>query len=212
MKKTAIVLCALLVLMAGISGLHAQDVKFGLKGGVTYYTGTFSAGEFEETTDPSIGFTGGLFAEFPVSDFLSIQPEVLYIQKNSEESDDFFGETETNKSKLSFVDVPVLLRFNVPLDGGFKPFILAGPYAGYLIEAVNEFDGESEDISEFFNDINYGVVFGAGAQIGALSLEARYDLGLANLYDAEALGDDFFDPGDIDVTLSGFSVLLGISF
>lgn len=213
MKKFIIIVLTTFLITSFLTEIKAQDTIFGLKGGVTYYKGTFDVGGFEDTTDPSIGFTGGLFAEFPVSDFLSIQPEVLYIQKNAEESDDFFGETETSKTKLTFVDVPLLLKLKIPLDGNVGPFIVAGPYAGYLIDAVDEINGESEDISDFLNNINYGVLFGAGAQIGAFSIEARYDLGLANLYDTDAFDDnEFFDAGDVDVTLSGFSVLAGISF
>lgn len=211
MKKIITTIVVTAITLMGMSELRAQDTRFGIKGGVTYYQLNYNYGIGEESSDPSIGFSGGLFAEFAISDMFSIQPEVLYIQKNGEDSDDFFGETETTKTKLSYVDVPVLLKLNIPLDGGVSPFIAAGPYAGYLIDAVAEYDGETEDMSEFLNDINYGIAFAAGAKFGAVSIEARYDLGMANIYNMDDF-DDVFDSSDFDVKLSGLSLFLGISF
>ena len=212
--------------------LSAQETRFGLKGGATFYKGTIEVGlggfNIEATSDAELGFAGGIFAEFPLNDFISIQPEVLYMQKNSKESDDFFDtgfddfddfDDESATTNLSYIDVPLLLKLNVPLDGNIQPYIAAGPFVGYLLDAKAKVEGDEEDLKEFMKDINYGVIFAAGINFGKIGVEFRYDMGLANIFDEDALlnGDDFDDDfglGDIDVnaTLSGFSLMLTVGF
>ena len=212
--------------------LSAQETRFGLKGGATFYKGTIEVGlsgfNIESTSDAKLGFAGGIFAEFPLNDFISIQPEVLYMQKNSKESDDFFDtgfddfddfDDESASTNLSYIDVPLLLKLNVPLDGNIQPYIAAGPFVGYLLDAKAKVEGDEEDLKEFMKDINYGVIFAAGINFGKIGVEFRYDMGLANIFDEDALlnGDDFDDDfgfGDIDInaTLSGFSLMLTVGF
>jgi len=94
MKKIISLLCIAGIFALGFSESQAQDTRFGLKGGLTYYKGTVDVNlgflSLDMESDSDIGFAGGVFAEFPISDFLSIQPEVLFIQKNSKEEGDPF--------------------------------------------------------------------------------------------------------------------------
>lgn len=200
----------------------AQDTRFGLKGGITLYKGTLSFGGIEETTNSSMGFTGGLYVEFPLSEYLSVQPEASYIQKSVEDTNEFID--GNNVTTFTYVDVPLLLRLNVPLEGTMSPFVTAGPYVGYLLDATNDSDSETEDISEFMNDLNYGIIIGGGLQFGNLSVEVRYDIGMANIYNNDLienefaefddLGEfgDFFGGSSFEGKLSGLSVTAGISF
>lgn len=228
MKKLVTILCLIGMMAFSIQSLNAQDTRFGLKGGITFYKGTIDFAGFEESTNSALGFTAGVYAEFPLSDYISIQPEVLYTQKRTEESDDFFD--TDNQVTFTYLDVPLLLRLNLPLEGSISPFVTAGPYVGYLLDAKDEFNGETEDISEFIEDLNYGFIIGGGIQFGNFNVEVRYDIGLANIYDdslfMDEMGDlddiddfddffdfgDFFGDGSIEGKLSGLSVTFGISF
>lgn len=225
MKKLCTILCLIGLMAFSVKDAVAQDTRFGLKGGITFYKGTIDFAGFEESSSSALGFTAGVYAEFPLSKYISIQPEILYNQKNIEEDDSFFD--ENNQVSFSYIDVPVLLRLNIPLEGNVSPFVTAGPYVGYLLDAKDEFDGQTEDISEFIEDLNYGIIIGGGVQFGNFNVEVRYDIGLANIYKDELFMDefndfddfdDFFDFGDffgggsIEGKLSGLSLTFGISF
>ncbi len=225
MKKLCTILCLIGLMAFSVKDAVAQDTRFGLKGGITFYKGTIDFAGFEETTNSALGFTGGIYAEFPLSEYISIQPEILYIQKSTEEDDSFFD--ENNQTTFSYIDVPVLLRLNIPLDGSFSPFVTAGPYVGYLLDAKDEFNGETEDISDYIEDLNYGIIIGGGVQFGKFNVEVRYDIGLANIFkegvfmdefdDADDFDDffdfgDFFGGGSFEGKLSGLSLTFGISF
>jgi len=236
MKKLTTVICIICLIVFAAIDLSAQDTRFGLKGGATFYKGTVEASlgfiNIEMTSDTHLGFAGGIFAEFPINDLISIQPEILYMQKNSKESDDFFDigfddfddfDDERATTNLSYIDVPLLLRLNIPIDGNISPYVAAGPFVGYLLDAKAKVDGDTEDLKEFMKDINYGLIFAAGLNFGKVGVEFRYDLGMANIFDEDALlngdfdDDDFDDDfgfGGIDVSakLSGFSVMLTIGF
>ncbi len=248
MKKIIALLCTMGMVAMGLSEYHAQDARFGLKGGVTYYKGTVDANlgffSLELESDSRIGFSGGLFMEYPLSDLISIQPEILFIQKNQKESEDFFelnGFNDFNdfddfddeplvETTLSYIDVPVLLKVNIPLEGDVQPFITVGPYVGYLLDAKDNLNGTDEfddfddigSIKDLVKDFNYGLIIGGGVNFGNLFLELRYDMGLANIFDEDELmngdlndfDDDFDLFGDMDISarISGLSFSIGIRF
>lgn len=157
------------------------------------------------------GFAVGAFLNVSTGGFFSIQPEVLFSQKGAKlQSED--GEATM---KLSYVEIPVLLKVSPMLVGatGFKPFLYAGPVLG--ISAGCSISGEDEGISV---DVDCGVgdfidtkstdlsaVFGAGGSFavgrGTFSVEARYGLGLSDVFDVE----------DMDVKNRAISVLVGYS-
>ena len=209
MKKIISLICIAGMIAFGFNDAQAQDTRFGLKGGLTMYSMETSVMGFSETSDNKLGFTGGLFVEKPFSDMFSLQFEALYVQKGGDDSDEVIGDGTLT---LSYVDVPVLLKVNIPLDGDISPFIYGGGFAGYLIDATAEGNGESMDVGDFFEDLNYGLMFGAGVSFGMAHVDIRYDMGLANLIDDGGEMGDVFGNGGIEVTTKGFMITAGISF
>lgn len=186
---------------------NAQEKHFGIKGGAAAYQMTSEVGGVSNTSDPKIGFEAGIFGDFPINRILSIQPEVVFVQKGGEEASESIG---TSSVTLNYVDVPLLLKINAPLDGIIKPYIFGGPYAGYLLEATSESEGNNQEITEFLEELHYGLKVGLGLHIGSVVIDARYDMGVANLYTE----DVSFGNTDTEVTLktSGVVVSLGITF
>lgn len=223
-----------------LTSVQAQDTRIGLKGGAALYTTTGSISAFgtsiEEKSDPHFGFAAGLFVEKPFSDIISGQFEVLYVQKGGkdelDDTDFEDAEIEDGNLTLSYIDVPVMVKVNVPVEGNVSPFLYGGGFAGYLLDAQAESGGESIDeegfeLKDLLKDINYGFVLGGGVSFGKISLDIRYDMGLANIFDSESdliqdLLDEFGDVegGDeiqdlldgIEITTSGFLFTLGVSF
>lgn len=207
MKKLLLPITFVLFLFISINELQAQERSFGIKGGTGAYQITSEFGNISSTSDRKIGFEAGIFGEFPINRLLSIQPEAVFVQKGGEEASQSLGSSSLT---LNYVDVPLLLKINAPVDGALQPFIFGGPYAGYLIEATSDADGENEDLTDLLNEFYYGLKVGLGINIGPLQLDARYDMGIANLYKE----DESLDGADSDfkITTSGFVVSLGLRF
>jgi hypothetical protein len=207
MKHLRLPLSIIFILLLSVTPLHAQDSSFGIKGGAAAYQITSEFGDASSTSDRKIGFEAGIFGDFPINRLLSIQPEAVFVQKGGEEASEQFGNSSIT---LNYIDVPLLLKINAPVDGMLQPYIFGGPYAGYLIEATSEAEGESTDLSDFLNEIHYGLKIGLGINIGSFLIDARYDMGLANLYkeneDLEGLDNNF------EITSAGFVLSVGLRF
>lgn len=244
MKKILTILSiTIFFAIAGVVETQAQEeTSVGLKAGADLYSLTTSISFFglsvEETSDSKIGFAAGIFVEKPFSDLLSGQIEALYVQKGGK-SDlsgaDFDAnvDVEVNNGNLtlSYIDIPAMLKINIPVKSEkVSPFIYAGGFAGYLLDASAEADDQTFDeldIKDLLKDLNYGFILGGGANFGAISVDFRYDIGLANLFDSDSelfqeLEEEFEDDeefGDFDdllngieIKTSGFMLTLGYTF
>lgn len=178
MKKTLILLACTFAVFA----VNAQ-VKFGIKAGVNLTT--FAGSDAKMTSDigdisisPShkIGFAGGGFANYKLSDIISLQGEVLYSLEGA--SYKFDGEKMNVNS--SYVNVPVLAQYNH--SSGF--YAETGPQVGFLTSAKMSFDGDSQDIKDGYKSVSFAWALGLGYKLSnGLGIGARYNLGLSKLSD-----------------------------
>ncbi len=173
-------------LLAGIStAAQAQSTKFGIKAGasLTNFAGGGASGQ------GLFGFNGGAFANFALSDAISIQPEVLYSMKGfrREASDNFYGTTFNVKatSRLHNIDVPVLAR--VTANGLFMEF---GPQLGFNIAAKSKSEvtqgsrttTSKDDFKNEINTVELGFATGVGYQLtNGAGIGLRYNGGLTNI-------------------------------
>jgi hypothetical protein len=74
-----------------------------------------------------IGFAGGLMAVLPVSPSFAIQPELMFTRKGA--TSKLFLTSAT--SKIDYIELPVLARFEIPAFGRVKPFAYGGPGFAY---------------------------------------------------------------------------------
>ena len=114
MKK--IILTMAVVLTANF--LSAQDMKFGVRGGLDMVSVTAS-GASESLT----GFFFGGFADFEIADKIVLQPGLNYHTASKSVA----GVTY----KANFLSIPVLLKYNV----AEKINLLAGPSLFYSMES-----------------------------------------------------------------------------
>lgn len=252
MQKIIVVLLSVLcVLLMEPSSLFAQsneevetsnqnEVTFGIRGGLSYYSSEidFSVellGVSESSSvssDSRFGFAAGIFSEIPISDLFSFQPELLFVQKGGKDGGDPGGQLEGEEGEgqnggnlaLNYLDLPLLARINLPVDGDFDPYITAGPSVGYLL-SINVDETAEEipiDPEEFYKSFNAGFVIGAGADIGSFTMDLRYDIGLTNIYDdtqfqeeleeLEEVFGDLFSSLDASQKTSGFLLTVGYKF
>jgi hypothetical protein len=162
---------------ASFGTLYAQEnvtTEFGIKGGLNMsnlYT--------DEADDENVlfGFNAGFYATLPVSDFVAIQPELLFTTRGSELE---FNNPIT-KFKLNYIELPLLVRVNVT-----KNFNLhAGGYAAYLVSSKLKGEGLITDEYRFdtddFNKFDAGLAAGIGVDFSPISVGLRYNHGLTTI-------------------------------
>jgi len=192
MKKLVIAAVAAVCLTAFVP--QSLDAGVGIKGG--YTSSTFALA----STEPipfSFGaldyFAGGLYFEGGLG-FISIQPEVLYVRMGGKYTVDADNSLEIRQE---YVQVPVLIKLNIIPAGPIRPFLCGGGYGAYLLKSqgIMTIDGveSRETLTSDYERFDYGLVGGAGIAfklVGlSLSLEGRYNYGLANLIKDPAAGD-----------------------
>lgn len=202
--------------LLGVSSTTITDTDFsGLDGDV-------SAGL---NTKRRMGFQIGAYLTQPLSGALSVQPELHYIQKGAKLDFDVNDpELDLNGSvtlKLSYVEVPVLLRYDAGQGSRLRPFVVAGPAFAYRVACTlgiesSEFsadqdcdaaDDQSSGDDDQFKKFDVGGIVGVGlqGQMGgrALSAQLRYSRGFVNIAR---------DAGDQSPRNTGISLLFGIGF
>lgn len=191
-----------ILLLLGTSHVQAQDnnpgPKIGIKGGFNLsqlYVDQPNA----EDEKMKVGYHFGVFGKIPVTNFLAIQPEVLYTNVGSKvtyggsDFENLFGvEPGEVRFNLNYVQVPVALAVNLgPLN------VHAGPYVAYLASAnvkdLKKSDLSTRDIQELktedFNRFDYGLVGGIGFDVQNVTVSARYNYGLREIGNSGLAGN-----------------------
>ena len=208
MKMHSKFLCALTLFMtASFGALQAQNqnvtTEFGVKGGLNmsnFYS--------DDANDENIlyGFNAGVYATLPISDFIAIQPEILFTTKGSKlEYDNAFA-TGNAKFKLNYIEVPLLVRVNITKNFN----IHAGGYASYLVSSKLTGDGDfsfDENVdTEDLNKFDAGIAAGIGVDFSPVSIGVRYNYGLTTVgKERTVLGTTYTFP---DAKNSNLSVYL----
>ena len=131
-------------------------------------------GEGENLSTSETGFYIGAFAEVSMSDSFIFQPDVMFVSIED----------------LNQVVIPLMAKF--PVSEEFN--VLVGPSLGFLL-----------DTEEGEKSFNFGAEAGVSYDFSEnFFVEARYNLGLANLLEDA--------PSGYSVKLSGFFVGIGYSF
>jgi hypothetical protein len=164
-----------------VSGLQSYNEDF------TPFLGYEVSWVQDGTSNPVFGLQLGLFYTVKLSNAFNFQPELYFAQRGYQ-----FDQTplyNTNYSlNINYLELPVLLEYNLPLDLGFHPIIIAGPFAALKLSSdklIRISDEEIEGEVSGVNDFDYGLVFGIGAEFAAWDGELIFDLrinwGFANV-------------------------------
>lgn len=208
-KRSPLVLMTVFVLfLAG--NTMAQDVKLGVKGGLN-----LSHLSIEDANDKNIipGFHVGGFASIPVSGAFSVQPELLYSLKGTKWEQQSVSFTSEVNLKLSYLELPVNLVYNLARDVDFQ----IGPYVGFLLgaRADSELKSGSTSINfsnelskEHFKSTDFGLQGGMRFLLNPLYLGFTYKLGLSEV----AKEDGRARPYVGDASNRSIQIYAGIAF
>ncbi len=162
-------------------------VRFGIRAEVTQAVTLESGGSY----DLSPGVNAGLIVNLPISQVVSIQPEVLYsmtVIKYSSDANNY------SKATTGSILVPLMVNFNFG-QGSTKFMLNLGGYGDYLLNASNKVVAAGKTVLDGTLDItgedkfDYGAAIGIGVKInGNFMIEARSFYGLKDNKGKNGLG------------------------
>ncbi len=132
-------------------------------------------------------FQGGVFTQFNITHKIGIQPEVNFVQTQSEFSDDpnniyddLFGGGNQHKAKLDYLEIPLLLNVNIGPTQKVK--LQLGPaYGGLLKQTVDSLKSNAS----LFKNGDLSAIGGLWIQLPFINLSARYKIGLSQINDID---------------------------
>lgn len=194
MKKNVLIIVAFLT---GVTcfAQNTNNVQLGVRGGANFAT---VAGDDFDSPDSRTSFYLGLLAEAPLSDHVSLQPEVFYSAQGFDITDE--PDTPDAQFQVDYIQVPVLLKFYIA-DG---LNIHAGPQFGFKVNEEVDFN-PGEDSGDFDSDSINSFDFQGTAGVeykfpSGFFIQGRYSYGFSEMIE------------DVDIHNSVFSAGLGFMF
>lgn len=183
------------LILLPLAGARAQTGvvpprRVGITAGVNW--STFSS-EGSDDLSRRTGFVGGVTMVIPTSPTLSIQPELLYTMKGAKMS--ALGVTQT--AKLDYLEIPVLLRYDVPAVTRARPFVNGGLATAFKISCTFDatggglsgsadcddpaIQGDELETFDFSVVLGGGIAFDVGGRVASIGV--RYTRGLMSIGD-----------------------------
>ena len=176
MKK--IILIASFVVIATITNAqHHFHMNPGVKAGLNL--ATLSGGGSQVDYSMRASLHAGVFLHMHFAKHWAIQPELMY----SGQGTNYTILEENIHLNLSYLNFPVQLQYM--FGNGLR--VQSGPQAGLLLSAKAKSDGNSTDVKEGFNTLDFSWAFGASyVHRSGFGVDVRYNLGINNISDDDA--------------------------
>lgn len=184
--RSRVMLLALgvLVLTPIASTAQSPSVTFGLKGGVNSATVDVS-----DDSDYGMrwGAVGGLFLGGRITDSVGLQVEGLFSQHGATVK----TPGSDVKIRVTYINVPVLLRFGSTTTDATHFHVFTGPQVGFKVnaEATSKAADLTVDLDDDVENVDFGWTAGVGVERNRVSLDVRYTLGLKNVASDSAADD-----------------------
>ena len=197
----------------------SMNIGIGFKGGVSfpYFVGDDYKTQAENwmapypaDTQPMVSFSGGAFTTFFLTQFLAVQPELLYTIAGGA-----YGEHNgyINYDKVKYLELPILVKGYLNVKN-VKINLFVGPSILFLIgipKWMIEYDDiqfiDGEWVEDAFASHYFGFVFGGGIDFDLgeylVTIDARYNLGLQTV-----MSDD---PVELDWKQNNIQIMAGLA-
>lgn len=149
MRKTRLftfVLCAFILLSGG--PLYSCELEWGLKAGMVRSMAVISRDLPGITIEAIDGLSFGSYISFFfIGDQLGLQPEIYYSVKGFDAQETDQSQVISSRYKISYIKIPLLVSYKLPLKGRLKPGVVFGPYFGFarkVMEVQTAF-GQTEE-------------------------------------------------------------------
>jgi len=197
----------------------AQDISFGLRGGVNF-ANVYTTDGLDNLTPDFKSYEAinlAAVAEIGITENFAFQPELAFISKGFVVAEDFDLELfnvplpvgATAESRFRYLELPLLAKYKFGGEG-LNAYVTAGPTLGYamsgrLITRANALlDFQLSDSNIDLDAIDYerfevGALVGLGVAVntsfGQLFADARYQRGFTQLYDIPVVEEQIRNQG-----------------
>lgn len=175
MKKIIFMIVALSLLSLTS---HAQ-IRIGATAGIN--TTGVSSDKLEDLLDDNtVGFYVGPTVEFLINGKLGLELSALYSQKGIK-----FKDSDTHR--IGYIEVPLNIKYLLPLSNSVKVFAAAGPYINFKISGDKSFDVITGAIEDQWKAKSFGagLNFKGGFEIlKFIQIGTNYGIGLTDNYKA----------------------------
>jgi outer membrane protein W len=162
------------------------------------------------------GFTGGAAFEMMFSKIpLGIEADLLYSMGGTVLEGTIGTTKVTQTEKLTFIQIPVLLKGKFVTKSIVSPYVYAGPALAITasakeLEEATGYTSQETDIKDQTAGTDFSLVFGGGAEFQVeskvgVTFDIRYGLGLTDMVKNPS-------PGDSKVKTRGLSLMVGCLF
>ncbi len=174
----------------------ASPVRFGVALGPSF--ATLATSSHSPYVESFTSVTGEIAMRVPIASAFDVQAGIDYAVKGfslgrSDLTDEngVVAGTFTTHRALTHLEVPLLLRWNPVRNAVVEPFLVAGPFVSAELDEAYHHIGAGGVLPARVNthqypNVDFGLAGGAGVRTklgpGWLSLAARYDAGLKNLW------------------------------
>ncbi len=176
------ILISVVVLLVMFSVQASAQARWGVTGGMNFNTSKFT----EIDVENRIGWNAGVTCLVDLPLGFSLQPSLVYSQKNANITDHF-------AQKMGFVELPVSVQWGPDLLV-FRPFIDVTPYIGYAVSNKTFMNAATQGLDGYFPEdrswfgkerFEYGLGIGGGINVWKLQVLARYCWNFGSLYNLE---------------------------
>lgn len=180
MRRQLCIAAGLGALLITAGNARAQDVSWGVKGGLVFGAlDTSGPGRFDTSSD-----AGGVFGGFVgvgLGRYVRVQPELYWSVRRFATTD---AATPFAVSARG-VEIPLLLQARFPDARAARVLVFGGPQFGFIGKVTQHVGAVSTDIGREIKDRDLAIVLGAGVEraltSGALVIDLRAVLGGRNL-------------------------------
>jgi hypothetical protein len=190
----------------------------GIIGGPGLTNITADDDDFETVSNSRVAYSLGLQFGLDFNEFFGLAPELLFSRRGWETSGEALGIDFKSDYVFSYLDLPLLLRIGVPLEGALAPKVLIGPHGSLFLdgerggEAGGPFVNGSGQTDIDPSDVHpgqFGVAAGVGIDFnlggnGVLTTDVRFVRNFTGTFD---VGD-----GEENVYHQSWYVMGGIIF
>jgi hypothetical protein len=149
--------------------------QIGIRAGLHMAKQEVENGNLDDQISSRAGFDIGLIVGISLTNSITIQPEVHFLQKGYKLED----LADESIKTLNYLEVPVTLKLNFGANTT-NFFVQMGPSLGYLIDGSLKYGDIKEDIVESdYERLELGGLLGAGVRFGKLAVDVRYLLGIS---------------------------------